>query len=176
MLIANTTLYGQSSQQIRDRKIKEVIVKTSDDRNGKHSIRTNISHYDKKGRLIEFIELDMDSVRLKTELHQYDKKGNEVMYVEKDNKGKEILKYIRTFDKWKNETMQTTYENEKVKEVSTSQYNASGNKIEEIVTDANKKVLKKIIFVYDLKGMLVKRTTLNEEGKIIYCKEYNYSH
>jgi hypothetical protein len=63
-----------------------------------------------------------------------------------------------------------------LKEKKQYKYNGLGEKTEELVTDKDGKVLKKVIYSYDARGLKADKKTYDAGNNLVSVKKYAYSY
>jgi hypothetical protein len=167
---------AQSQQQVADRHIKEVVVRSEDSRKGANVVRVTTTRYDRRGEVMELIERDERGGVIKWERRGYDRKGREVLMAVLDTAGQETQRTETVYDRWGNAIGTTLTERGRVTERSTTTYDKYNDKQEEKVTDAEGKQLRRTTYVYEGKGMLKKRVVYNAEDKAVYVREFTYTY
>jgi len=196
-------LFSQTRQQIKNRKIKSVLIRWEDFRKDSVSKKSERTKYDHKGNPIEIIEYDERGNIVKWEKASYDKhgnrtsseqlnpfgktikkiitnynrKGNETYYERMDSSGNTVKKVVTSYDKWGNvgERLETG-SNGEITAWEKLKYNSYDDKISEISLDKNGNEIRKALYDYDGKGMLKSKKIYDEKGALIYSRDYTYEY
>lgn len=167
---------GQENRQIRARRIEETNIRTEQLQKGVKEISFTITRYDKKGRELEIKEFDADSNCIKIETFVYNRKGREILRTMTDSVSHKHAKTTSNYDKWNRLVEKVVSENNQIQERTSYSYNTFDDKTEEKVEDGQGNVKKVSRFEYDSRSMLIRKTTTNSKGEVIYDKQYRYAY
>lgn len=167
---------GQESKQIRSRKIERVSSKTEQLQKDKKEVSFETTHYDRKGREVLIEYFNADSICFKTEHFEYNHKGKIILHVTNDSTSHKTTSVEQHYDAWNRLIEKMTNENGVITERIVYAYNNFDDKTSEIHYGKDGALKKKTVFAYDKRGMLIRRTTENAEGTIIFDKSIEYEY
>ncbi len=169
-------VFCQDNRQIRARKIERVQSRTEQVQKGENRTSFSAITYDKKGREIEVKEFDADSTCMKVERYAYNRKGREILQSVTDSVAHKHTVTKSSYDKWNRLSEKVIEENNVIQERIIYSYNTFDDKTEEKVLDGNGNLKKLTRFEYDSRAMLIRKTTTNSKGEIVYDKTYHYEY
>jgi hypothetical protein len=167
---------GQENRQIRARRIEEVTTRTEQMQKGVKDVSFTTTCYDKKGREIEVKEFDADSNCTKLETFGYNRKGREILHTIIDSITHKHSTIASNYDKWNRLVEKVVSENTQIQERTLYSYNTFDDKTVEKVEDGQGNLKKVSRFEYDSRSMLIRKTTTNSKGEVIYDKQYRYAY
>ena len=174
--VLNHHCISQDSKQIKSRNIKSVTSRTEEVQKDRTELGFETTHYDKKGREIRIEYFNRDSVCFKTEHFEYNRKGRTVLHVTADSSKRKTTAVEQHYDQWNRLIEKATSENDELVERIVFRYNNFDDKLSEIHFGKDGKLKKKILFTYDKRGMLIRRTIENGDGVIINDKTIQYTY
>jgi hypothetical protein len=167
----------QGQRQIQSRNIKEVVSTTTENKKGTLTKKTIATQYDRKGRPSSIHILDSDSLCVTRELFMYTKNGDLTSRTLLRGNSDFILEKEEIFyDRWKRDTLIVEWKDNEVKMKTSIHYDNMDNKTAEITYDNGGKLIKKSLFTYDKKGMLLEKITTDDKDQILYRKQNRYSY
>lgn len=167
----------QGSEQIRNRKIKEIVTiefhQENEDENRKvHDL------YDKKGRLIERkVYRSNGELRFHKKIQYLDRNGSneEIIFDLPSGKVKSIT--IRHFNKWENEVKMEKRDGQgRVDQSKVWEYDKKGRLMRLVTYGQNGLVISTRSLVYDKKGMILSDSTVDPQGKVIEQTTLQYTY
>lgn len=167
---------AQTDTQIKSRKIKVVVSKTTELKDGVAVIRIEREAFDKKGNVLERKSFSNDSVCVSWRQFEYDRRGNVLKESTlQPSNGSVKSKKEFTYNKFNDEVLVITKNSaEVIEEEIETQYNKDRRKSVVIKRDGQKKIMTTTTFEYDNKGMLVSRKTVNASGEVVVEKTISY--
>lgn len=176
LIVSNSE--GQTQRQIAARKILSVYTKTFENRKGENISKMSLTHYDKKGHVLEVVEFNKDSVKISHETYSYNRNGDEITHKIFDPISNVLKKEIQTeYDRWNRAIKEIVMNGESaIQEFATFTYNTLDDKLSETLHDPNGKMMRLTEFNYDKKGMLVSRRIFNAHGEMTYEKINAYTY
>nr|MBK9653108.1 hypothetical protein [Bacteroidota bacterium] len=142
-LILPLITFCQTTNDIKDRKIKATYLQTIDQRKGQVNVKNNLTYYDKHGNTLETFELDKDSNITAHETFKYNHHNDEIENIIFDSI-KILKKIVSEYDKWNNIKLRTTFDKDNVLiEKTISIYNTNNYKTEENTFDKDGKLVRK---------------------------------
>jgi len=169
-------ILAQSEKQIQSRRIKTKVTRVESIQKDKRELSFTTTHYDCKGRETEVNYYNTDSVCVKSEHFQYNRKGKTTHHTTVDSIKKSTTEILYTYDRWHRLQEKQTKENSNMRERTVYEYDNFDNKTKELVFNGKNELKKDITYIYDKKGMLMRKTTLNGSGKVIYDKTNTYDY
>ena len=167
---------GQESRQISARRIEEANTRTEQLHKGVKEISFTTTRYDHKGREVEVKEFDADSNCIKIETFVYNRKGREILRTMTDSVSHKHTITTSNYDKWNRLVEKVVSENYQIQERTFYSYNTFDDKTEEKVEDGQGNLKKVSRFEYDSRSMLIRKTTTNSKGEVVYDKKYSYQY
>lgn len=172
-----TNASAQSQRQIAHRNIKKSYVTLRDNRQGKEAVKTTITCFNRKGKIIEQTTLSQDSSIIERSTFDYDKKGRLVEEKHFGPGGKPSGRKTMEYNKWNDPVSISEFNQYDTLETKTLiDYTKWGDKSTELIYNGNGKPEKKIDYFYDSRGMLIKRIVSNPTGDIIQEKTWDYTY
>lgn len=175
-LLVQVMAAAQESRQIKARNIERASSRTEQWQKEKREVSFETTHYDRKGREVLVEYFNTDSICYKTERFEYNGKGRTVLHVTADSSQKRTIAVEQHYDQWNRLAEKLTTENGETTERVVYTYNTFDDKTSEILYGKDGKLKKKTMFMYDKRGMLIRRTVENGEGTIINDKTIQYTY
>jgi len=176
LLLAYSSAICQENRQIRSRKIKQTTIRTEQIQKGDKEISFTTIRYDRKGREVEIKEFDADSNCTKLETMSYNRKGREILHAITDSISHKHTVTISNYDKWNRLSEKVVSENNQIQDRTLYSYNTFDDKTEEKVMDGQGNLKKISRFEYDSRSMLIRKTTTNSKGEVLFDKLYRYEY
>lgn len=170
------TLCAQDSRQIAHRRIKTVQSRVESHLKDKDQLSFTTTHYDRKGRETAVYEFNADSVCTNAEFFEYNKKGRIILHTTIDSIAHVHNRLEQRYDKRNLLVEKTLYLEGKLKERTEFTYNNADDRIGERVYDESNSLKKETTFTYDFRGMLLRKTTTDSNGKVLYDKTNQYKY
>ena len=174
--VACTSIVAQEQRQIANRKIQAVQSRVESHQKDKRNISYSTIYYDRKGRETAVYEFNADSVCTKVEFFEYNKKGKLTLQISIDSVTHTHSRLEQRYDNQNLLIEKTLLTDGKLKERTVYSYNNLDDKTREQVFDESNVLKKETIFTYDFRGMLLRKTTTDGSGKIIYDKINRYDY
>lgn len=165
--------YSQNQKKINKYKILSVTENITDSL--EKTKPSEIKKFDKNGNLIFIEKYSKKGILKEKNEYKYSKKNlleEEINYNE-NGEIIEIIKHTYNLDLLSKSDCFSA-KNELLYSISYK-YNGFSEKIEEIKTDMQGKLIEKSSYEYDNKGLKIKKTISNATGQIIEIKNYNYT-
>jgi hypothetical protein len=168
--------FAQDNRQIRLRKIEQTTIRTEQIQKGGKDVSFTTIRYDRKGREVEVKEFDADSNCTKLETMSYNRKGREILHAITDSIAHKHTVTVSNYDKWNRLSEKVVSENNQIQDRTLYSYNTLDDKTEEKVLDGQGNLKKISRFEYDSRSMLIRKTTTNSKGEVVFDKLYRYEY
>lgn len=133
----------------------------------------SIKRFDRKGRIIEEQELDLNSSEKSRVVYSYSK--NEIR--EEHFKNDSLLFTITNEYQFKKLALKTKITpNGKAVIIEKNSWNKWGDKVEEQLFDKNGELKKRSVYTYNSKGLLVKKQVFNSKGDLLQERSTEYEY
>jgi len=121
-------------------------------------------------------KFDADSNCVQLETFQYNRKGKEIYHAITDSIAHKKTITTSNYDKWNRLTEKVVSEKNEIQERTLYSYNTFDDKTEEKVLDGLGNVKKVSQYEYDSRSMLIRKTTTNSKGEVVFDKIYRYEY
>ena len=169
-------LSAQEARQLAHRKIKVLHSRVESHQKEKDNLSYTTVHYDRKGRETTVLEFNADSVCIQAEFFEYNKNGKLTLHITVDSLSHSRSRLEQRYDKRNFLQEKTLLIDGKQKERTVYTYNTLDDRICEQVYDDSNTLKKETRFTYDFRGMLLRKTTTDSNGKIVYDKINHYEY
>ncbi|MFN5621693.1 MAG: hypothetical protein ACK478_10350 [Flavobacteriales bacterium] len=142
----------------------------------KRNLSYSTVYYDRKGRETAVYEFNADSVCTQVEFFEYNKKGKLTLQTSIDSVAHTHSRLEQRYDDHNLLIEKTLTTDGKLKERTVYTYNNLDDRTREQVFDESNVLKKETVFTYDFRGMLLRKTTTDGSGKIIYDKINRYDY
>jgi hypothetical protein len=167
---------AQESRQIAHRKIKTVQSRVESHQKDKDNLSFTTICYDRKGRETAVYEFNADSVCTMVEFFEYNRKGRLISQTTVDSVAHTQSRLEQHYDNRNLLIEKILFTEGKQKERTVYSYNNLDDRIREQVYDETNSLKKETLFTYDFRGMLLRKTTTDSNGKVIYDKTNRYEY
>jgi hypothetical protein len=189
-ILAGTCCFAQSKKEIKANKIKNTTEYTTETISGKEvTYKSTYSVFDiKSGETLEKTEFGPDGSVKKKSTAKFDGKGNkieetdyEVKEDKKPDDNSNLAKNTKTLSKFNSSNdkiEELVYDaNGKLLKKTKTDYNANGDKILEVRFDGDSKLLKKEVYTYDSKkGLRIEHKTYDGNNVLLEGKKFVYGY
>jgi hypothetical protein len=173
--LTSGTAVAQSKKDLKKSKavsFKEIHTKVED---GKEvTVDVLFQKFDSNGEVIEEINYDKLGKVKTSQKYIYNKTGDKIEEHSIGDDGKVKKKKVFKYNAKGDRTEELEYDlSGKLTEKTIFSYNANGDKISAVKMNADdNSVIKKTLFVYDKKGMVIQERVVDNAGKLIEEKRY----
>lgn len=174
--LACSMLSAQDARQIAHRKIKVVHSRIESHQKEKDNLAYTTIQYDQKGRESRVFEFNADSMCIQAEFFEYNKKGKLTLHTTIDSLTHSRSRLEQRYDNRNLLQEKILLIDGQQKERTVYTYNTLDDRICEQVYDESNALKKETRFSYDFRGMLLRKTTTDSSGKVIYDKINHYEY
>ncbi|MBP7464138.1 MAG: hypothetical protein KA793_07345 [Bacteroidales bacterium] len=152
LMIASVMAFGQSAKKAREFNVKSrTVVKTVEQNGVPMTFTETVEQFNKNGKTTSLIEYSKSGKVKKERTYKYDSFGNVIEETEKDTKDGTHFIYKYT-------------------------YNADGDKITEVKTDASGTVIEKSNYSYDNRGLRTEKKEYDGSGVMKSLRKTTYEY
>jgi hypothetical protein len=169
-------LSAQEARQLAHRKIHIMHSRVESHQKEKDNLSYTTVRYDRKGRESTVFEFNADSVCIQAEFFEYNKNGKLTLHTTIDSLTHSRSRLEQRYDNRNLLQEKILLIDGKQKERTVYTYNTLDDRTFEQVYDESNTLKKETRFIYDFRGMLLRKTTTDINGKIIYDKINHYEY